>query len=538
MEKHLKLYFTENLDELINYLHGRIEYFGITGNSVELTRTLCQFGCYNLFISNHHTVEVIYKFIKKEYDMRGLGERERASAARFLALYSVFEGYTKEALQYYKESQQLFSSLDLFEEELLMLTEAYYWLYIWMNNQEEMHYCLQRMKYIQEKIKTPIEIIKTIEQTPITRKLDFEYYYRYIIERSWRTTEKYLICKNRIHLIYTIPALCMKLINVKNDQDLLQQTAFTLLANVNQFKHPFYKAYIYFIVGNALKNKSYIIKAKEIFITNNVVDMAELCDAEINIFCKFKTRTNKLTFKLFGNFEVYNGEKQITFTKWERKKAEELLLYLLIQPNLQALKDVIIDKFYAEENYKKASNRLYVLIHTINNKIKNVIGTDKPFISIMNGFIKVDHDQIEEIDVLNYLKLLSVGHLLWSDDKIAAIELFNKARKIYNNQIIPDFYYIPWLEQFREDIRQKHAKILTILLKNDSNEEVINSLFVELIEIDPLNETSIKNYISFLKEHSQYGKAKEVYQRYVQTLKEELGLVVSDELKSIMDVVK
>lgn len=538
MEKQLQLYFTENLDELINYLHGRIEHFGITGNSVELTRALCQFGCYNLLISNHHTVEVIYKFIKKEYDMRGLGERERASAARFLALYSVFEGYTKEALQYYKESQQLFSSLDLFEEELLMLTEAYYWLYIWMNNQEEMHYCLQRMKYIQEKIKPRIEIIKTIEQTPVTKKLDFEYYYRYIIERSWRLTEKYLIGKNRMHLIYTIPALCKKLININKDQDLLQQTAYTLLANVNQFKHPFYKAYIYFIVGNALENKSFILNAKEIFLTNNVVDLAELCEAEINVFSKLKTQTNKLAFKLFGNFEVYNGAKQIIFTKWERKKAEELLLYLLIQPNLQALKDVIIDKFYAEENYKKASNRLYVLIHTINNKIKNVIEREKPFISIINGFIKVDHDQIEEIDVLNYLKLLSVGHLLWIDDKIAAIELFNKARKIYQNQVLPDLYYMPWLEQFREDIRQKHTKMLTILLKNTSNEEVINSLFAELIECDPLNETSIKNYIIYLQDHSQYGKAKEVYQRYARALKEELGLGASDDLKSLLDVVK
>ncbi|MED4351618.1 BTAD domain-containing putative transcriptional regulator [Schinkia azotoformans] len=538
MKKHLKLYFTENLDELLNYLHGRIEHFGITGNSVELTRTLCQFGCYNLLISNHHTVDVIYKFIKKEYEMNSLGERERASATRFLALYSVFEGYTKEALQYYKESQQLFWSLDLFEEEFMMLTEAYSWLYIWMNNQEEMHYCLQRMKYIQDTIKPPIEFINTIEHPPITRKLDIEYYYRYIIKKNWKINEKYVNSKNRIHLIYMIPALCMKLMNADHDQEMLQQTAFTLLANVNQFKHPFYKAYIYFIVGNALRDNSYILKAKELFLLNDVTDMAELCDAEKNIFSKVKKRSSKLTFKLFGNFEVYIGEKQITLTKWERKKAEELLLYLLVQPNLQALKDVIMDKFYADENYKKASNRIYVLIHTINNKIKNVIENDKPFISIMNGFIRIDHNQIEEIDVLNYLKLLSVGRLLWSDDQMAAIELFNKARKIYHNQVIPDMYYISWLEQFREDIKQKHTKMLNFLLKNTTNAEMINSLFVELIDCDPLNETSVKNYIAYLLGQSHYIKAKEIFQRYARTLKEELGLDVSAELKSLMDVVK
>ena len=335
-----------------------------------------------------------------------------------------------------------------------------------------------------------------------------------------------------------IPALCIKLINADHDQETLQQTAFTLLANVNQFKHPFYKAYIYFIVGNALKDNSYILKAKELFLTNDITDMAELCDVENNAFSKAIKRTSKLTFKLFGNFEVYIGEKQIFFTKWERKKAEELLLYLLVQPNLQALKDVIIDKFYADENYKKASNRLYVLIHTINNKIKNVIENDKPFISIMNGFVRIDHNQIEEIDVLNYLKLLSVGHLLWNDDQMDAIELFNKARKIYHNQVIEDVYYIPWLEQFREDIRQKHAKMLRFLLKNTSNEEVINSLFMELIECDPLNETSIIHYITYLQDHCEDLKAKEVYQKYARTLKEELGLDVSAELKSLMDVVK
>ena len=352
MKKHLKLYLTENLDELINYLHGRIENFGITGNSVELTRSLCQFGCYNLLISNHHTVDVIYKFIKKEYDMKNLGEPEAASATRFLALYSVFEGMTEQALLYYKESQRLFWSLDLYEEELLMLIESYNWLYLWMNNQEEMYYCLQRLKYIQDKIEPSIDTFKTIEQTPSTEKLDSAYYYWYIIEKKAASYEKYTNNnKNKMYLIHTIPSLCMKLVNSYNDHEKLQQTAFTLLANVNQFKHPFYKAYSYFLVGNALKNKSYLFHAKELFLANNLSELAELCDAESNI-SKVKNRPTKLTFKLFNNFEVYDGEQQISLMKWERKKAEELLLYLLIQPNLQALKEVIIDKFYPEENYK------------------------------------------------------------------------------------------------------------------------------------------------------------------------------------------
>lgn len=535
MRKHLQLYLKENWEELINYIHEKIEYFGFTGNSIELTRSLCQFGCYNLLISNHHTVDVIYKFIKTAYDLKSLGKQEAASATRFLALYSIFEGNIDQANSYYKESRQLFWSLDLFEEEAMMLSESYEWFYVWINNQEEMYYCLQRLRFLQKKIDSETNIYKKIEHIPIKNINEPAYYYWKLIVRNSIVNEQ-CICQNKTYHMYSIPSLCLEIIDCYENQDQLQQVAFTLLAQVNQFKHPFYKAYSYFLVGNSLKNNSYLLNAKNLFLQLKLPEYANLCNIEL-----YFTRTNKvhkLTCKLFGEFEVYCDVNKVSLTKWERKKAEELLLYLLIQPNLRALKDVIIEEFYPEDDNKKASNRLYVLIHAVNNKIRNLLNNKKPLISIESGYIKIDNYQIEEIDVQNYLKLISVGNLLWSDDQAAAVELFEKARKIHNKLVMPHLLYIPWLEQFREDIKNKHIKMLEHLLTIYSDEIKKKSIYTELIDCDPLNEAFIKKYVEFLLKNGHYETAKETYLKYVQTLHDDLGLDVSDQLKNLMDVVK
>lgn len=533
MKTHLQLYFTENWDELLNYLHRKIEHFGMIGNSVELTRSLCQFGCYNLLISNHHTADIIYKFIKKEYDLQNIGPLETASVTRFLALYSVFAENINQALSYYKESQQLFWSLDLFEEEAMMLSEAYEWLYIWINNQEEMHYCIQRMSFLQGKLDT--NILQKIEHFPIIQSKDSAYYFWNLIMRSSKINDNKKL-KNRKYYGNTIPSLWIKLIDSYNEDDQLQQIAFTLLAQANQFKHPFYKAYSYFLVGNALKNESYLFIAKDLFLKTTLRDFAQFCNAEQKI--SKINEPKKFTFKLFHNFEVYYGDKHIPLNKWERKKAEELLLFLLIQPNLQASKDVIIEEFYPEDDYKKASNRLYVLIHTINNKIRSIIEHENPFMSIVNGLIKIDKNCVEEIDVHSYLKLVSVGNLLWSDDQEAAVELLQKARKIYNKQILPHLLYSSWLEQFKDDIQNKYIKMLNLLLMANSEEVNKDRLYMELIECDPLNEDSVKKYVAYLQEKGNQAAAKEVYQKYAQALKEDIGLDVSAELKSLMGVIE
>lgn len=66
-----------------------------------------------------------------------------------------------------------------------------------------------------------------------------------------------------------------------------------------------------------------------------------------------EVKRHLLSFNLFNQFQVFYYRKQVNIQKWGRKKAEELILFLLVQPGYQASRDLILEEIFNYQDMQK-----------------------------------------------------------------------------------------------------------------------------------------------------------------------------------------
>ncbi len=544
MGHNLHLYFNNDLEQLIKKIQSEVEYYGLVGNSTNLTCSLSELGCCQLLLSNYHEAEVIMQFLCNENNFDKFSKVELAFVWRFLGLYSIFEGDIAKSISYYKQSQQNFLKIESFEAEAIMLIEAYRWLYLLCDHHEGIFYVRERLKVISKENKEIREIYYHIcdkSQLYKTTALPGKFW-KLIFNHTYKNMENDFSTNKPIYL--SIPNLFLQLSKLynQNNKDLINEAAFTLMAHIEQFKHPWYKAFAWMLIGSILSKDDLLKEAKILFQQLMLIENVDLCD-EISVknellttfflptitkqsFFEDQVNAKKImySFQLFNRFTVRHNGTEISMKNLKRKKAEEILIYLLIQPNLQVAKEVLLEELFPEVELKKASNQLYVNIHELNKKLNIQEKGTKSFISIVSKRIIIDVNQIEETDIQVYQKLFSVGSKLWMEDREAAVELYEKAITLYKTEIVPHLLYFSWIDQFRENLKTKQQLMLKKLFyhyQDDSNKERI---LVYCYDCDETDEFMIKEYLLLLYRQQRFEEAKVIYQQYIKRVNEEFGI--------------
>ncbi|HHY74236.1 MAG TPA: hypothetical protein GX497_13635 [Bacillus bacterium] len=495
-DKKFSLYLNGNWPALADLLKSELQYCADIGDSIQLACVISDYGCCQIQLGNQFEAHIIYQFLK-DNEHCGTAQvqqytiKEQAFVYRFLALYSLFtEDDFKQANVYYEKSMAAYLLLDEAEDEAIMLIEAYRWLYCLVADQEKKSYINDRLELICKPLVDRIEFEFTFHGNHHEMANEF---YNYIC----------FFTKNELHP-HPVIALhhdFFKALQLKNKENAIK-IMYSLLAKTKQYKHPLLKAWTYFLADMILEQPT----------SDTIVPFSE------------NTEAAKLSFQLFKEFTIKYKQKQLTEINWKRKKAEELLIYLLIQPNLQVDKDLLLEDFYPEDDNKKAANRLYVIIHSINKQFLELTAINEPIISTKGGKVRLNLNIIEDVDIQAYLKLYSVGRQLWFVDREEAANLFEKARKLYDNQFVTNILYTNWLYQFRFYLKEKQIDLLQKLYSYQKNIEIKEELLRELIDCDPLNENTTREKLLFLHSQGRFLEAKLFYEKQKELFREELGL--------------
>jgi DNA-binding SARP family transcriptional activator len=177
------------------------------------------------------------------------------------------------------------------------------------------------------------------------------------------------------------------------------------------------------------------------------------------------------------------------------------------------------------------TNRLNVTIHQLNQTIKNEFQIESCVLN-KEGIIRLQAHFFGNIDVEDYLTLGRVADQLLISDKEVSIEYYEKAYKIYGT-LAPDFLYVDWLNEIREDLLNKQIIILDKLGKNafDKKSYERAEYFYQLgLELAPHREQIYHELIKSLIELGKKKEAANCYKKYEKMCKEELG---SEPLKII-----
>jgi len=549
MEGWYTFYLNESLAPFQKYLQMKLNQYGINGNDIGFARALSHLGCVQIYEANEFAVQIIHRQISDEYKEGILVEadpRILAGYARFLALYSVFNCQYSDAEKFYREARMYYQSLDFFEDEVLMLQEANYWFYLFIGNWEEAYAALARLEQINQwrpntfhkEIECLVSSLSVYRDGLIQRqKIDLPNSNNLIFFVASRIRfltglfqEPHDLEKAHHHFIDKIELSLLDIVSAFRQKDLYQVEKMIeeTQGRIRLWKHPWYVQFIQHLNHLALPEQAEGLP----LLSEKAGDISPWDRSffhQINTMTFSKQNGRKFSFNLFHHFSIHYEDAPLKISGWGRKKAPELLLCLLIQPDQQLSKEQMIELLFQTDDYVKASNHLHVVIHQLNRtfqKFTGSTGDEFKLVQVTQGVIHLEKEWLGEIDLKQYKELVEAGNKEWLQNPNEAVMFYEQARKIYHSNFLPEYLYIDWLNDYREELKATFFQLMQKLIQYYQRTADFSSvcfLYEELISHHIDEEEHYQKYIAYLLKIREYSSAKHWYSVYKNMMEKEWG---------------
>lgn len=249
----------------------------------------------------------------------------------------------------------------------------------------------------------------------------------------------------------------------------------------------------------------------------------------------FAETSGRWRIECFNQVRLIQPGREIQSIPWKRKKAEELFLYLLLQPNYRASKEAAADILFYCDDAGQISNQLYVIVHHIKQTLSQCLSIPKG-IAIKNGMIQLSEEMIDYVDAEKFSALVRVGHQLWASYPDLSVTLYDEAQQLYG-ELAPQLQYLDWLEQYRKDFLQKQTGILKRL---GSYYAAVGSLeraeqyYAEWTRLAPFEEEAHQELLKLYVKANRRDAAMQWYRRMERLFRQELDASPTSETTSII----
>jgi len=237
----------------------------------------------------------------------------------------------------------------------------------------------------------------------------------------------------------------------------------------------------------------------------------------------------------FGGLSFERGEHEVRHIRWKRKKAQELCVFLLLQPKYAYPKEQLVEQLELGEDRDKANKLLYVVIHQLKQTLLEELAV-RDGAGIREGMVALREDAFDHVDVERYLTLIRVADQLWLKDRALSYEMYQEAFGLYDD-LLPELPYFSWLERMREFLLDKQAAILRklrLLAEEQGDGELEETYCREWIRLQPEREEAYAHLIRLLLALKRNGEISALYDRLSRMCREELGTEPSEELRALV----
>jgi ATP/maltotriose-dependent transcriptional regulator MalT/DNA-binding SARP family transcriptional activator len=236
----------------------------------------------------------------------------------------------------------------------------------------------------------------------------------------------------------------------------------------------------------------------------------------------------------FGGLEFIVNGKTVDDKKWIRKKRKLILCYLLLSNTRSLTKDKIIDVFFPDTPIDSMDNTFHQAVSNLRTALKDESSEKKikgktlklePDYLLYEGKIlrlNPDYNYISDVEMFDRLTLKASAD---ENDTGTRIILLESAVELYKGDFLHE-YYDPWVENFRDEYRNKfikYSELLLSLLDKENNYQSLNKYSQKLLDIDKLNEKANYFMIKSLTNTGKKSKAKEFYDKMLSSFDEEIG---------------
>ncbi len=204
-------------------------------------------------------------------------------------------------------------------------------------------------------------------------------------------------------------------------------------------------------------------------------------------------------------------------------KAEALLVYLFVEGGVQN-RSVLAALLWPESSQERASTSLRVALATIQK--------------YLGGYLIIHREKVAiNPDAETYFDLSDF------EGKVADNQI-DAALKIYQGDFLEGFYirdsaeFEDWLRLEQDRIRDRFVSCLQISIINaikSGNYSGGQAFARQLLKIEPLEESALRNYMLLLALDGQRNAALVEYENFTATLQSELGIEPSHETQALYD---
>ncbi len=288
----------------------------------------------------------------------------------------------------------------------------------------------------------------------------------------------------------------------------------------------------------ALKNNIHKDTIKSIYSRITDIENFEWVGTEYRLALNSKIE-NLYDIKMtsFGKLAFTVRGETVDESKWIRKKRKLILCYLFLSSNYSLSKDKIIDVFFPDTPMESMDNTFHQAVSNLRSALrlkepvkkgtkKAAAGTDaEPDYIIYEGKSLTLNPDLNYFSDIKEFDNLTIKASSQDSEPGSRIRLLKNAIELYKGDFLSE-YYEPWIENTRDEYRNKfikYAELLLSLLDKENNYGELIDYSQKILGIDKLNE---KAFISLIKSYFKTGKnsnAKSAYDKMIKVYEEELG---------------
>lgn len=261
----------------------------------------------------------------------------------------------------------------------------------------------------------------------------------------------------------------------------------------------------------------------------------------------------QLRLYVLGQFRLEQraGDQNSTSPHWEavteaslqHQRVRSLLSCLVSNSGRKLGREQVMYALWQELDLEVASHRLDRAVHSLRQVFEP--GRSRPASSRL---LLTEHatltlaDQSQFwIDADAFESLISQGRVLQDTDPGSAERLMEEAMELYGGDFIPGEESIEWVTSRRESLRRSWISLLLELADlRLAREALPASLDVldHLLGADPTNEAAVQRMIALQAQMGRRGEALQVYQRFVDLIRQRYMIEPLAETRALYDRVR
>jgi DNA-binding SARP family transcriptional activator len=226
-----------------------------------------------------------------------------------------------------------------------------------------------------------------------------------------------------------------------------------------------------------------------------------------------------------GRFEVRVGGEVVPASRWQSRKARDLLRILVARRGRPVPRDELCELLWPDDDPDKTGHRLSVLLSLVRGVLDpaRAVSADH-FLIADQGSIALDITRVR-VDVEDFLAYVAhARRLLDAGDVAEARALLVTVERHHQADAFEDEPYAQWCGPLREEVRAAHLSLLRMLARVSRAEpgtgpEAAIGYLLRLLERDPYDEAAHRALVRTMVGRGQHGEARRAFERYGEAMR-------------------